>query len=416
MADFYSEAEARELCELILAQSTGDGAEVSLSSGANGHTRFARNGITTSGDVSVDQATVSARVGNRSASVTWNDLSTEAIKSAVSRAEELAVLAPADPEMMPLMGPQTYEPVTGFIDETAGLDTARRADAVLAVTEPALAADLSATGFLQSIAGSRAVANTSGLFAYHRSTLASYTTTVRTQDGTGSGWAGTAHNDWLSMTSPGDLADRAIDKARRSSGAQPIDPGPYVVVLEPTAVGNLVQIVQSAFDARSADEGRSFFSKQGGGTKRGENMIDERLTLISDPADPDLLASPFAGDGLPIRRTVWIENGVLVNLAYDRYWAGQQEREPTSLGGGIKLTGGTGATEDLIQTVERGLLVTRFWYIRSVDSRTLTYTGLTRDGTFLIENGQVSRPVNNLRFNESLIVWWRQSRVEPDRR
>jgi predicted Zn-dependent protease len=403
MADFLSEAEARDLCDLILAQSTSDGAEVNLSSVATGNTRFARNGITTSGDVIVDRATVTARVGRRSASVTWNDLGTAAIQRAVARAEELAVLAPEDPETMPLLGQQTYEQVGAFFQSTEGLDAARRADAVLAVVEPAEAAHLVATGFLQGAAGSTAVANTAGLFAYHRSTLASYSITVRTAEGTGSGWTGAVHNEWLQMTSPRDLAAAAIGKARRSIDAQPIEPGHYTVVLEPTAVGNLVQIIESELDARAADEGRSFFSRRGGGNSIGDAVIDERLTLFSDPVDPDLLTRPFTRQGVPLRRTLWIDTGILSNLAYDGFWAAEQGREPTLRGGGIKLTGGRGTTDDLVKTVERGLLVTRFWYIRPVDRPTLTYTGLTRDGTFLIENGQVTQPVRNLRFIESPI-------------
>ncbi|MEJ2240395.1 MAG: metallopeptidase TldD-related protein [Gemmatimonadales bacterium] len=331
MADFLSEAEARDLCDLILAQSTSDGAEVNLSSVATGNTRFARNGITTSGDVIVDRATVTARVGRRSASVTWNDLGTAAIQRAVARADELAVLAPEDPETMPLLGQQTYE------------------------------------------------------------------------QGTGSGWTGAVHNEWLQMTSPRDLAAAAIGKARRSIDAQPIEPGHYTVVLEPTAVGNLVQIIESELDARAADEGRSFFSRRGGGNSIGDAVIDERLTLFSDPVDPDLLTRPFTRQGVPLRRTLWIDTGILSNLAYDGFWAAEQGREPTLRGGGIKLTGGRGTTDDLVKTVERGLLVTRFWYIRPVDRPTLTYTGLTRDGTFLIENGQVTQPVRNLRFIESPI-------------
>jgi predicted Zn-dependent protease len=173
--------------------------------------------------------------------------------------------------------------------------------------------------------------------------------------------------------------------------------------LEPTAVGNLLQLLQSALAARAADEGHSFFSRQGDGTRIGEQVIDERLSVLSDPTDPDLLAPPFAADGMPLSHTKWIENGVLQNLEYDRYWASRQGREPLPRGGGIKLTGAEGTTDDLVSTVNRGLLVTRFWYVRPVDQRRLMYTGLTRDGMFLIEDGRIVRPVSNMRFNESIV-------------
>jgi predicted Zn-dependent protease len=236
------------------------------------------------------------------------------------------------------------------------------------------------------------------------------TTTVRTPDGMGSGWGGSAHWDW-SRIDPAALGATAIRKAQASREAVAIEPGRYTVVLEPTAVGNLVQLLAGAMNARSADEGRSFFTRQGGGNKIGMKVVDERVTLVSDPLDPDIGTNPFDGDGLPRKRTVWIENGVVKNLAYDRYWAQRQGREPVSSGGGgfggggagLKMTGGSGTLEDLIAGTQRGLLVTRFWYIRSVDPRTILYTGLTRDGTFLIENGRITRAVKNFRFNESPI-------------
>jgi predicted Zn-dependent protease len=166
-------------------------------------------------------------------------------------------------------------------------------------------------------------------------------------------------------------------------------------------VGNLLQLMAFAMNARAADEGRSFFTKQGGGNKIGQKVVDERVTITSDPADPDAPAGAFTGDGLPTRRTVWIENGVVKNLAYDRYWAQRQSREPVPLVPSLRMSGGTASLEEMIASTERGLLVTRLWYIRPVDPRTILYTGLTRDGTFLIERGKITRAVKNLRWNES---------------
>jgi predicted Zn-dependent protease len=124
---------------------------------------------------------------------------------------------------------------------------------------------------------------------------------------------------------------------------------------------------------------------------------------LSDPLDPEAPAAPFTAEGLPVSRTVWIENGVVRNLAYDRYWAERHSRAATSPGGTLRMSGGTATTDAMIASTRRGLLVTRFWYIRPVDARTILYTGLTRDGTFLIENGKITRAVKNLRFNESPI-------------
>jgi predicted Zn-dependent protease len=246
------------------------------------------------------------------------------------------------------------------------------------------------------------MANNKGMFAYRRQTGSAMTTTVRTPDGTGSGWAGASHHDWTKIDAAA-LGARAIEKAKRSVNPVAIEPGRYTVVLEPTAVGNLVQLIAGSLAARNADEGRSFFSKPGGGTKIGQKVIDERVTLLSDPFDAETPGAPFGGDGLPTRKNTWIENGVVKNLAYDRYWAQKQGVEPNGAGGGLRMSGGDVSLEDMIASTQRGLLLTRLWYIRPVDPRTILFTGLTRDGTFLIENGKITRAVKNLRWNESPI-------------
>ncbi len=271
-----------------------------------------------------------------------------------------------------------------------------------AITDPARRAGLISTGYLEANAGSFAVANNKGMFAYSRSTSSAFTTTVRTQDGTGSGWAGASDNDFRRID-PRMLADRAIEKARKSVNPVAIEPGRYTVILEPTAVANLVQLISGALNARSADEGRSFFSKAGGGNKIGEKVVDERVTLVSDPLDPRVPAGTFGGDGFPNQKVIWIENGVVKNLAYDRFWAQRTGKAPVSAGGTLAMSGGTSSMDEMIASTERGILVTRFWYIRGVDPRTILFTGLTRDGTFLIENGKVTRPIKNLRYNESPI-------------
>lgn len=404
MIQILSRDEARALCDRVLARSQTDGAEVTIESRRHGNTRYAVNQITTAGESSDLAITVTARAGSRRASVTFNDASEDRVAERVATAERLAALAPEDPEQMPLLEAQQYADVAAHFPATAELGADRRAESVKAVVDLVGRQQLQAMGFIARADGARAVANTNGLFAYHRSTQASHTVTVRTSDGAGSGWAGTTHNDWTRLAAPIGLAQTAMEKARGSTQAADVSPGDYTVVLEPTAVGNLVQLLAFALDARSADEGRSAFATRGGGNRIGERVVGDQVTLISDPRDPDLLEAPFNDDGMPVDRTVWIENGVLRNLAYSRFWAQQAGRQPVPFGGGIKLVGGEGGTADLVSSVERGLLVTRFWYIRGVDPRTLTYTGLTRDGTFRIENGRVTGAVKNLRFNQSVIA------------
>ena len=400
-------AMGREECEALakraLAAATADETRITINSGARGNTRFAVNQISTGGDNYDATVSVRSTFGKRTGVVNTNKLDDASLKAAVQLAERLAKLSPEDPEAMPELGPQSYASSRGWSDSTASLDPSARANAARAITEPARAAGLVSTGYLETRAGATAVANSKGLFAYDRQTALSLTTTVRTEDGTGSGWAGATSHDFAQLN-PRDLGARAIDKARRSVNPVAVEPGRYTVILEPTAVGNLVQFIVNAMNARNADEGRSFFSKAGGGNKIGMKVVDERVTLTSDPLDPEAYGNTFSNDGQPISKTTWIENGVVKNLAYDRFWAQKQGREPLPSGAGtLRMTGGSASVDELIASVDRGILVTRFWYIRPVDPRTILYTGLTRDGTFLIERGRITRAVKNLRFNESPI-------------
>ena len=400
---------SREECEAIAKQALGyvtvPGARVNIGSGSRGNTRFAVNQVSTGGDSFDTTVTVTAFVsdekgGWRSASSTTNQVDEAGLRQAVQTAERLAKLAPVDPEYMPELEPQQYQPALNWSEATAALDPMGRAEAVRAITAPATQGGLVSTGYLDTRAGANAVANSRGLFAYARSTAAVLTTTVRTADGTGSGWAGASHHDWSRIDAAA-LGARAAEKARASRDPVAIEPGRYTVVFEPTAVGNLVQFIANALNARAADEGRSFFSKAGGKNKIGDKVVDERVTIVSDPFDPEVAGSPFTGEGLPTRRTAWIENGVVKTLNYDRYWAQKQGVSPTASGGSLRMSGGSSTMEEMIAGTQRGLLVTRFWYLRPVDQRTILYTGLTRDGTFLIENGKITRAVKNLRFNDS---------------
>jgi predicted Zn-dependent protease len=397
---------SREECEAIakraLSFATADETRVIITSTSISNTRFAVNQISTGGDSFDAVVNVVSKFGKRSGSSSTNQFDDPGLKAAVQMAERLAKLSPEDPEALPELPQQRYGTGVNWSDATASLDPATRALAVKRIADPAKAASLVSTGFLEAITGAQAIANSKGLFAYNRSTSSVLTTTVRTPDGTGSGWAGATHYDW-SKIDPSALGNRATQKARTSVHPVAIEPGRYTVVFEPTAVGNLVQFIARAFNARSADEGRSFFSSPGGKNKIGQKVVDERVTITSDPFDPEVAGSPFSGDGSPTKRVVWIENGVVKNLDYDRYWAEKQGREPTGSGGSIRMSGGTQSLDDLIRSTQRGLLVTRFWYLRPVDQRTILYTGLTRDGTFLIENGKITKPVKNLRFNDSPI-------------
>ncbi len=396
-----SRSDAEALVERVVKLSTADVVEINFNASHVGNTRFAANQMSTSGVIENVGVGIQSSFGPKSAVVTTNDLSPESLARAVKESEALAKLAPDDPEAMPRLGPQEYEPVTSYFESTVQLTPGDRARAALAVLERTRKSNnLQAAGFIVTGSSVSGLGNSKGLFAYHPSTSCNYTLTVRTADGTGSGWAAADHQDW-SRLDVERVATQAIDKARLSATPRAVEPGRYTVILEPQAVGDLVQLVAFYADARQADEGRSPFSKQGGGTKIGEKVADERVTLFSDPSDPQLLSTPFDGEGMPLGRQTWIENGILKALSYTRFWAKKQGKTATGQPSSVKLAGGAGNVEEMIRSTPRGILVTRLWYLREVDPRTIMYTGLTRDGTFLIEDGRISHAVKNFRFNDS---------------
>lgn len=392
------------IAQRALKHSTADGCQVDVVSTVTGNTRFAANQLSSAGDVVDTTVAITSSFGPKHAVVQINDISDESVAAAVARSEALAKLSPDDPEAMPPLGPQQYQPVAAYFESTAGITPEQRAQTALTALTPARAATgsgaLIAAGYLVTTVQASLTANKAGLSAFHNTTNANYTLTVRAADGSASGWAAADEHDW-SKIDPQAVAQRALEKTTRSRGAVAVEPGRYTVVLDPQAVGDLVQLLQFHIDARQADEGRSPFVKPTGGSKIGDKVVDSRVTLFSDPADPQLGGQPFDGEGYPLGRQVWIEDGVLKNLSYSRFWAKKQGKSFTGIPGSLKLAGGTSTMEDMIKGTERGILVTRFWYLRPVDPRTALYTGLTRDGTFLIEHGQVTRAVKNFRFNDS---------------
>jgi predicted Zn-dependent protease len=245
--------------------------------------------------------------------------------------------------------------------------------------------------------------NSKKLFAYQKNSNIDFTVTMRTNDGLGSGWATRNYND-ASKLNAAEASEIAIQKAVNSRTAKAIEPGKYTVILEPAAAVDLIQNMMSNFNARTADEGRSFLSKPGGKNKLNEKIVDERVTIYTDPLDANLPGSTWNDEGLPVTRTEWIKDGIVKKLYYDRFWAREKGTQPVAFPSAIIMQGGSASLDELIKSTERGVLVTRLWYIRTVDPQTLLYTGLTRDGTFYIENGQIKHPVKNFRFNESPVI------------
>lgn len=400
----FTEAEAKALLQKVLSYSKADACEVNLNASVNGNIRFARNAVSTAGKVENVSMVIQSNFGKKQGTVTLNEFDDAAIEAAVRRSEELARLAPEDPEFLGPLGPQQYTAVPhAWVDATAGTTPAQRADAAAACIGDAKAADCAAAGFLEDGAGWSAMANSAGLFAFHRSTRGSLTLTVRSNDGRGSGYVSRTFDD-VGRLDAAAAARIAREKAVASREAKAIEPGKYTVILEPLASVDLLSFMFFSMDARSADEGRSFLSKAGGGTRVGEKLFDARVNISSDPSHPDVPGAPWTGDGRPVRPVQWVKDGVVNQLFYSRYWAQQKGVEAVPGPTNLLVAGGSESLEDLIRGTDRGILVTRTWYIRMVDPQTVLLTGLTRDGTFFVEGGQIKYAVKNMRFNESPVI------------
>jgi len=399
-SDAYPRERCRELVERVVGLSRADEVHVSLGVEDLAHQRFARNSPSTAGLVSTSSLSVRSTFGRRSATSEGNQLDPGSLEILVRRSEELARSAPEDPELLPALGPQEFLQVDTAPAESEAERLEQLVRGVSACIGRARRAGCVAAGFAQSRERVAAVGNSRGLFGYQRLADAQFSGTVRTPDGAGSGWASTAgvRARDLDFEGPSLIA---IDKARSSVEARSWDPGEYPVVLEPSCVARLMGLFMGQMGMRAADEGHSFFSLPGGRTRLGEELFAGSVQLGSDPSDAAVPSLPWSAEGVPHAPTRWLEGGVVRNLHCDRYWAREHARPLVPRPPNLLLEGGPGSLEELIEGTERGLLVTNLWYVRSVDPRSMLYTGLTRDGLFWIEDGRVTHPVNNFRWNES---------------
>lgn len=402
MAILKKEA-AKALLQKVLAHSKADECEVSLRGEEGGNIRYARNAISTAGDIENTTLSVTAYFGKRSGTATINEFDDAALERVVRRAEELARLAPENPEYMPLRGPADFKESKTYVPATAAITPDTRADAVAKSIQVAKEAQLEAAGFIENTTSFSAMLNSKGLFAYDTDTNVVFTITTRNSAGTGSGFAARGFND-ISRLDTLSATKIAAAKANSSAGAKAIEPGKYTVILEPVAATYMLENMFRGLDARNADEGRSFMSKPGGGNRIGEQLMDDKVTIYSDPFHPDLPAATWNREGFPLEKTAWIDKGVVKNLVYSQYWAKNKGVQPVPQPSNIIMEGGNASLEELIKSTEKGILVSRLWYIRLVDAQTLLLTGLTRDGTFYIENGEIKYPIKNLRFNESPVI------------
>ncbi len=399
----FSEERARAILDTAIKASKADECSATLSGSRTGNIRYALNSISTAGQVDDASLMIVVAFGKRTGMVTTNALDDASIEAAVRRAEELAKLAPENPEFMPAIDKQDYTPSATFNEKTAAITPAYRASVASDCIEPCRTDGLVAAGFFVDNQVVIATANSKGNFGYQKSAGMDFTCTVRTEDGRGSGWVARNLADVSAFDVKRDI-QTAIGKAKASVDARALEPGKYTVIMEPAATAGLISFMLWGFDARSADEGRSFLSKKGGGNRLGEKMFDERVSLHADPWNEQAAVLPWDMEGLARAKTPIITRGVVDYLQYSRYWAQKQGRKAVGQPGNFIMAGGDKSTMDLVKSTRKGILVTRTWYIRMVDPQTVLLTGLTRDGTFYIEDGEIRYPIKNFRFNESPVI------------
>jgi predicted Zn-dependent protease len=405
----YSRDEVKAITDKVMNMTKAEAVEVDFSGGERSATRFANSNITAN-MVQFDRTlTVTVYSGTRSASSTTREFDDGSLKTTVEDARKRLESARENPEMLPLIeAPQDYIQVDAALSSGVNFGPAERAQMVRQSLDICQKKGVIGSGYIPKVHQTTCTANSKGLFAYYQYAEASFILTCRTPDGGGSGWAGLTGVKDVTRIDASQLTEVAADKALKSLKPRAIEPGRYTVILEPRAAARFLSLMTGLFNARTAEGpvGNYFSGKQPGTTKVGEKLFSELFTLKSDIGNPVLRQTPIGTDGMAARPVTWIEKGVLRNLYYDRAWAKRQKKDPsaTNVNMSLVMEGSNTSVEEMIKTTRRGLLVTFFWYIRPVDPPTLLNTGMTRDGLFLIENGEITGPVQNFRWNMSPLV------------
>jgi PmbA protein len=403
------ERELRRIVEnvLRLAKSTeAEDTEVSVEEVADALTRFANNAIHQ--NVAERGLTVSIRtvVDGRTARATTNRVDEDSLRAAIDAALSLARSQPKDPRLLPMPGKQRYRKVNRFVKQTATLSAEERARAVrracdLAIKKGQVAAGIYSSGQSQSVLG-----NSRGLFAAYRETHAEFSITA--QEGAAASWAKANSADVRAFDHQ-KLAERASEKAHLAVNARELAPGRYTVILEPSAVLDLVGFLFYDFAATALEDKRSCLND-----RMGKQLFGQNISIWDDVYHPLQLGSPFDGEGMAREKVLLVDRGVPKNLVYSRAAAKAAHKQATGHGFALPneygeapmnlvFSGGDSSVEEMVASTGKGLLVTRLWYIREVDPYEKVMTGMTRDGLFLIENGKVTEAVRNFRFNQSLI-------------
>ncbi len=402
-ADLILEKDFRRMSEVIISSSRADDVFVSLNDSDDTTLRFANNQVVQHVAVRRPKLTIRAAFGSKFGSASTNRLDNASLISALRQAEQIAYLAPDDPEYLSPLGPQSYQPMNSRIARTANATSMDLAKRTKPVVDQCVDKGLVGAGIMSRHVQARGVAASSGLFGFHESTESRFSLTATGEDS--SGWVLNAHRDMDSIDLLG-MTRSAVMKALASRNPRELAPGHYPVIFEPAAVAGIFSPFIRSLSAKRYHRGDSPFSGN-----LNSLVLDPRLTLSSNPDHPDLLGSPFASDGMATRNQTWVEKGVLKQLYYDRFTASKHNvsHNPRPSASVLAFQGETADSVDsLIAQADRAILVTNFWYIRFVDRTDITLTGMTRDGTFLVEDGRIVAGLKNFRFHDSPLRCFKQ--------
>jgi PmbA protein len=409
MSELLSRARCEEIFGLVRQAARSEGVqdvEAMLSAGVNALTRFANNTIHQNVAERGEHVSVRALIDGRTARANTNRFDADSIRLVTREAIAITRLQQPDPDLLPLPEPGPVMPVERYFDATAEATPMDRALAVKDAIEAVESQSLTAAGIYSTGQSALALLNSRGLFDYHRETMAQFSITAL--GGDSSGWAkATACN--AAALDPRGLAARAARKAVASAEPRELAPGRYTVILEPAAVLDLVGQLFGDFGVTAVHDGRSFLTG-----REHEKLFGGNITVFDDVRHPAQAGAPFDGEGVARQRLTLVDRGAIRQIPCSRQAARKAGVEPTGHGFplpnelgeapmNIVIAGGETPVGQMIASTARGLLVTRLWYIREVDPYQKIMTGMTRDGTFLVEDGKIVRGVRNFRFNQSVI-------------
>lgn len=397
------EQKLKQIADKVLKYSKAEQTEVLLSVSDNSLTRFANNQIHQ--NMAWDTIGISVRVikDKKIGVSSTNNFDEESLKQVVAKATEIASFQQPDPDFVSLSSPKEYKKVPQDIFKATEQELAEGAHTVISEAQ---AKSVTASGAYAHDVSEYAIANSLGVWAYYAGSSSNLSTIVMAKNS--SGFAADVARD-LKEVNAKKVAQIAVTKTLESKNPEDIEPGEYEVILEPQAVSEMMAFFQwYAPNARIYHEQASPLSG-----KLGQKVFGDNITIIDDPFHPEVFPMPFDFEGYPKEKMIIVEKGILKNIAYDSYTATKYKAKntghalpaPNTLGPiplHLYIQEGDKTRKEMIKSVKRGLLVTRLWYVRVLNPKALNVTGMTRDGTFLIENGKIIKPVKNLRFNQSI--------------